>query len=401
MVLVVFSFGQMLFISQAQADSASIFINPKTGTFTVDSTFDVSVLVDTGGQTVNAIEVFVQFPADKLQVVTPATGQSFVSLWLQPPTFSNKDGTLSFVGGVPAGGIRTSAGLVSTITFRVKAPGPATVKIGDKSNLYADDGRGTAIATIKGRSAYTFISTPPEGPKVFSVTHPDQEAWYQNNNVIMGWDTDEQVAGYSYTISQSPSEIPDNTDDTSDSTVNLPGIKDGIWYFHIKQKKNNLYGDATHYALKIDTSAPAEFKPEIDVSTGFRTKPAAVRFITTDALSGIDHYEIGIFDNTRESGEAPIFLEADSPYRIPDVGPGSVKVVIRAFDHAGNTRDGVVEFKSKNFVLALLKENYIGLGIAFTLLILFMFHMLRRHRARVMTAKFANYDGRPRTGNFI
>lgn len=43
--------------------------------------------------------------------------------------------------------------------------------------------------------------------------------------------------------------------------------------------------------------------------------------------------------------------------------------MVRAYDHAGNYRDGVADIRGLNFVLSLLKENYIGLLIVFAVII--------------------------------
>ncbi|MDP2647824.1 MAG: cohesin domain-containing protein [Candidatus Yanofskybacteria bacterium] len=375
--------------AQAATLSASILISPHSGTFSTDSTFDVSILVDTGVETINAIEITVEFPANKLQVVNPATGNSFVSLWLQPPTFSNKDGYIKFAGGVPGQGIKTSAGLVSTITFRAREPGTATLKIGANSSVLAGDGNGTNVLKSTGRAIYTIIQKPPAGPKTFSVTHPDEEAWYRNNNIIMGWDPDGlATTSYSYALDREPSGVPDNTDDTTETTVSFPDVADGIWYFHVKQKKNGIYGEPTHYQVKIDNTAPADFKPTIDtISSGFGSRHAQVIFFTSDALSGLDHYEIGVYDTSVGNEAAPIFVEATSPYRIPDVGLGAAQVVIRAFDKAGNFRDATVEFKSGSFIVRIVQENYIGLFAALLISGLFIWHLRQRHRKGIVIAR--------------
>jgi hypothetical protein len=399
LVLVVFVLLQMPFsITQAAPPTASVKISPSGGTFTTDSTFDASILVDTGGASINAIEITLLFPADKLQVVSPSTGNSFVSLWLQPPSFSNRDGYVKFAGGVPGRGITTSEGLVSTITFRVKESGTATLRIDDKSNILAGDGSGTTVPLKSaGRAVYTLIQKAPAGPNVFSVTHPDPESWNRNNNIVMGWDREGEASlSYSYVLDQEPSGIPDNIDDTRETTASFPNVADGIWYFHIKQKRGGIYGEPSHYRVKIDTTGPADFKPIIEASGGTIKKSGQLTFFTSDALSGLDHYEIGIFDTSQEAGAAPIFVEATSPYRIPDIGT-NVRVVIRAFDHAGNTRDGVAEFKSGNLIMSILKANYLGFVFAGLILLFVIRHIWLRHRAA--TVQRLSMMGR--NGNFL
>jgi hypothetical protein len=49
------------------AEAAILSLSPPTGTFVIGGTFDVSVFLNTQGESVNAISVFLRFPADKLQ----------------------------------------------------------------------------------------------------------------------------------------------------------------------------------------------------------------------------------------------------------------------------------------------------------------------------------------------
>lgn len=365
----------------ASAQGAKIYINPGSGSFSVDSTFDISIFIDTGEDAINAVDVQVKFPPDKLQIINPSAGTSFISLWLQQPTFSNKDGTISFIGGVPEKGIKTSSGLVSTITFRAKSSGRAVVEIGEQSAILAADGKGTNILGSVARAVFTLVPKSPGGPKVFSTTHPDQGTWYNKNNITVAWDNEEGVSGYSYILSRNPTEIPDNVQDSDETSIDFTDLKDGVWYFHLKQQVAGIYGNTTHYQIKIDTTPPAEFKPKINLLTAAVTRQAMLSFFTTDALSGIHHYEVSVFDRSKEFGEAPFFVEATSPYRIPDVAVGrALRVVVRAFDNAGNVRDGTIDIRTLNFVLSLVRDNWIGLSIALAVLVFLVWHLITVHR---------------------
>ena len=106
--------------------ASTLSLSPSAGTFSVGSTFNVSVLLDTKGKSINALQVFLTFPSDKLQVVSPSTGQSIVGVWTAPPKYNNTLGTVSLEGGIP-GGIVTSSGVLTTVTFRVKSVGEGIV----------------------------------------------------------------------------------------------------------------------------------------------------------------------------------------------------------------------------------------------------------------------------------
>lgn len=327
----------------AEQGGASLFLSPSSGTFHVGSTFNISVLLNTGGNSINALRVDLKFDPKKLQVASPTAGRSFISVWISQPTYSNITGRLTFQGGTPSPGINTSSGLVSTITFRAIAPGPTSISILDTSKVLLDDGKGTDVLSWLGRGMYEITLPPPEGPRVFSPTHPDQNKWYKNNNPTLKWEKENWVTDFSYTIDQDFGGVPDSVSEGLGNSVSYADLEDGLWYFHVKAKKGGVWGGVSHYILRIDTTPPAIF------SLGFEPGLAAiiftqypiVSFMTTDALSGIDHYELKSIELSKtEKEEVGFFVEVTSPYRL-SLDAGVHKVVIRAFDKAGNWRDSL------------------------------------------------------------
>jgi len=328
---------------KAEAAGASLYFSPASGTFFVGSTFDVSIFVNTGGNNVNAVKVDLKFDPRKLQIASPTAGRSFISVWISQPTYSNISGTASFQGGIPSPGINTSAGLVSTITFRAIAPGETIVSFLDSSQVLLDDGKGTNVLSSMGRGVYKITIPPPEGPKVFSPTHPDQNKWYKNNNLTFSWEKEEGVTDFSYSIDYDFHGTPDNISEGDHTSVSYSDLEDGIWYFHIKAKKGNVWGGISHYSVQIDTTPPAAFsllfEPTLRSPT-ITSKEPIVSFITTDALSGLDHYELKTLDLTgKEKTEAEFFVEVASPYKLPLLDLGEHQIVVRAHDLAGNWRD--------------------------------------------------------------
>lgn len=366
-----------LFPAPVLAGNASLYLAPNSGTFHVGSTFDVSVFVNTGGENINAVKVDLAFDPKKVQIASPTAGKSFISVWISQPVYSNIKGEASFQGGNPSPGVNTSAGLVSTITFRAIAPGETTITFNDSSKVLKDDGEGTNILNSLGRGNYTITLPPPEGPAVFSPTHPDQNKWYKNNNPTFNWLKEEGVTGFSYNLTKDPQAIPDNNPEGDFSSVSFSDIEDGIWYFHLKAQKDAVWGGTSHYLLQIDSSPPAAFQGEITPSTRTSVNQPIVSFITTDALSGLDHFEIKVIDITpkREDKETPFFVEVASPYQLPELEPGKYLVVIRAFDQAQNWRDESFEIEiiSPGLSFSLAGLLIWGFFIPLWLLILILF----------------------------
>jgi len=276
-LLVVFSLILVVFSvlpKATEAEGASLYLSPQTGTFFVGSTFDVSIFLNTGGNNVNAVKVDLKFDQRKLQIASPTAGKSFIAVWISQPTFSNTEGTATFQGGVPSPGINTSSGLVSTITFRAINPGTATVSILDSSQVLLDDGKGTNILTSVGRGVYKIIIPPPEGPKVFSPTHPNPNVWYSDSTPSFSWEKERGVTDFSWSLDQNPSGRPDGVSEGIQTLKSFSDVPDGIWYFHLRQRKEGVWGKTSHVQIRIDTTPPNEFTPRVKTYTrliGYQT----------------------------------------------------------------------------------------------------------------------------------
>lgn len=327
-----------IFSQTAEAAGASLYLAPSRSSFFVGSTFSVSIYVDTKGNKINAVEVDLKFPQDILQITSPTTGESFISEWIVPPNYSNIGGVISFKGGIP-GGVITSAGLISTITFRAKSTGLAKIEISDSSRVLLADGKGTPISTTNFNGIYEILIPPPEGPKINSPTHPDAEIWYSDSNPTFCWEKEEGATEFSYSFSQNPLENPDTISEGIDTCKNFENVADGIWYFNLRAKKEGVWGKTSHFGIRIDTTPPQKFEFRIEVNPGF------IYFKTEDLHSRIDHYEISLVSLEEILTPAPFFVEGTSPFRIPSKSPGKYSIAIRAFDKAGNYQEVESKFQ--------------------------------------------------------
>ena len=365
-LLVVFS----VLPKTTEAAGGSLYLAPSKGSFLVGSTFSISIFVDTKGNEINAVQVDLKFPPDLLQVTTPTAGESFIREWLTPPTYSNVGGFINFKGGIIEG-IVTSAGLVSTVTFRAKSSGLAKIEFLDSSKILLNDGKGTPIISTNLDGNYKILVPPPEGPEINSFTHPDSDIWYQDLNPTFSWEKKEGVTDFSYSFSESPQEIPDIVSEGSGTSVSYGNVSDGIWYFHIRAKENGVWGRASHFGVKIDRSPPQEFELRIDSPSGF------VFFNTKDIHSRIAHYEISVLDITKTPIPAPFFVEANSPYKIPEVTPGKYSIIVRAFDRAGNWQESKTSFSILSPLISFIEGKGIQIkGILFPWWLIYLFLFL-------------------------
>lgn len=375
LVLIFFFLCFLVLPFRAQAQGAVLYLSPQIGNFYVGSTFDVSVLLDTKGKTINTVDVNISFSPETLQVVEPLGDKSIITVWASPPSYSNVEGKISFRGGIPQAGVKTSSGLLFTITFRAKAPGKARVIFESNSKVLLHDGKGTNVlgSTIGGM--YNIVIPPPQGPKVFSPTHPDQDKWYNKGDVTLMWEKEEGIEGYSYVLTRNPAEIPDNISEGKAMAVNYEGIEDGLWYFHIKAKKGNQWGGVSTFLVRIDTEPPADFSIQTDYLRTTNKRPI-ISFYTTDTLSGIDHYEVKVIPLNRPNDKTDYpFTEAVSPYQLPSLGEGSYDIIVRVFDRAGNFRDAKIKIEIVSSFLSFLARGGImifGIFIPWWFLILIL-----------------------------
>jgi hypothetical protein len=362
-----------------------IFFSPQSGTFLEGSTFDVPIFLDTKGASVNAVELRINFDPNVLSVVRPSGGTSIIGVWIEPPSYDNSKGTAKIVGTIP-GGIKTNSGLIATITFQAKQSGTARVSISNASRVLLNDGLGTESSLATNRGTYAVIPKPPEGVQIISDTHPFQDRWYNNNNPTFNWNKDPGVSGFAIALDNKPTTVPDNTLNATDTISQYQNVADGVWYFHVKALKQGVWGAPSHYVVRIDTTPPAVFTPTVDFLSASALGRFLVSFYTSDALAGVDHYEVGVIDKNAPPTESPVFIQTESPYQLPFSATKNARILIRAFDRAGNIREEAVDAKVPFAPLKLITDNEVPILFALLIFIigllgvhyLFNHHLVRR-----------------------
>ncbi len=369
------------------ASGATLYVSPPNGNFVVDSTFDVSFLVNTGGESINAVSLDISFPTDLLQVVKPVAGSSFIAIWIAQPSFSNTDGTIHLEGGAPQPGLNSSAGTIMGVTFRARAAGSAKIKIADGAKVLANDGSGTNIFSTKNDATITITPKPPQGATLSSSTHPDQNTWYSNATPVFSWESAPKASAISWSYDQNLSTEPDTKAEEFSPTITTKADQDGRWYFHLRVQANGVWSGTNHYLTNIDTTAPAKFTPVIDPNHSTSQQKPVVTFRTTDALSGLDHYDLKVDATSGTENASTFFTEQQSPYVLPQLKGGKHQVTVRAYDKAGNMTEGqatvdVISLPSPTnpFLAALLANEGIYIAIigllllALAILLILYFH---------------------------
>ncbi len=346
---------------------SEIFISPRNATFLVGSTFEAPIYIDTKGSNINAIDLKINFDPAKLSIVNPSGGKSIFGIWVEPPKYDNRKGTASLAGVVPSPGIVTSSGLIITITFKVLSSGTTRVTISDNSSANLNDGLGSEVLLAKSGATYNLVNRAPDGVNIYSETHPSQDSWYNNNSPIFSWDKNADITGFSVFLDNTAGTIPASTITHKDASVFYEAVKDGITYLHVKSFSKGVWGATSHFAVRIDTLPPASFKigaNSFKDENGMKKYMAS--FFTTDTMSGVSHYEVGVINKNSIGSASPVFVETESPYLVPMDNTDSTRVIVRAYDNAGNVTESYVDLYPGYSFMQLFKK--FGLYIAFILL---------------------------------
>lgn len=164
-------FGLLVSFSIAsKAEAATLSTSPAGGTYSVGRTITVRVIVDSAGQSINAVSGQVAFSNSTLALQS-ISKSGVVTLWAQDPAYSNSLGTASFQG-VILNGYTGSYGTVVTLIFKAIALGTANVTISNSaSSVLLNDGQGTNVLSSTSGASFTIIpgATPST---VSSPTRP-------------------------------------------------------------------------------------------------------------------------------------------------------------------------------------------------------------------------------------
>jgi len=333
-----------------QAQGASLFLSPGSGSFKIGDTFSVELKVDTGSIPINAAQTTIYFPPDKSEVLNISKANSIFVLWPEEPVFSNSSGKLSFSGGIPHPGF-TGIGNIITVNFKAKNEGLILLTLGE-GRVLADDGKGTDIFVFIKEAKYAVqketilpeikpevpLTKVPFPPEISSLTHPQEEEWYNNNNPQFQWKLTPDVTGVSFVLDHYSDTVPDPASEGRFESKVYEEIDDGIWYFHLRLENKIGWSESSHRKIQVDTHPPYPFEIIIN-NAGDSTNPNPnLYFETKDDTSGINYYKLKI----GETDFLNLMLAQVNPFSTPFQNPGHHPVVVRAVDGAGN----IVEAKA-------------------------------------------------------
>ena len=141
-----------------RAEGASFYISPSGGNYNKGDKFLVDIMINVEGASVNAAEAVISFPSDKLKVLEISKLHSVFSIWIKEPVFSNSEGKIEFIGGLPSPGFIGGEGNVFCVLFEVKDSGKVEISF-SKEKILANEPQGKNISFPSQEVTY-YINVP-------------------------------------------------------------------------------------------------------------------------------------------------------------------------------------------------------------------------------------------------
>jgi hypothetical protein len=348
----------VLFLSSSSVSAATISINSSSSTIAPGDTTTLYVTLNSEGVAINNSEATINFPPGLFEVISISKTGSIFSLWVEEPYFSNASGVITLNGGIPTPGFNGSQGPVVSILVRAKSVGQATFAFSSAA-VRANDGLGTDV--LNNKQSKVLIVAKKEEPvivapvvipepvvipalQITSPTHANQDKWYADTDPLFRWSVPQGSDAIQTTIDATTDAVPHVIYIPTIKEKIAKDLKDGVWYFKARARKDGKWGPTTTYIARIDTAVPV--KNQVSFLFNENKKTLDIVADIVDETSGLDYYEIYI--NNLPSIKIPSSGFVNGMHSIPFDTLGNNTVRLIAVDRAGNS----IEVQG-NFVVAI------------------------------------------------
>ena len=134
--------------------AAELYLETSKNQYYIDETFITNIRINVkDNESINAIEGYLKFPSDILEVKDFSTGNSILT-FIEEPKINKEEGLISFVGIIPGGysgripGDPGQSNLLGKIIFYSISPGIAEIMFEDISQALLSDGEGRPAELI-------------------------------------------------------------------------------------------------------------------------------------------------------------------------------------------------------------------------------------------------------------
>ncbi len=174
--LVALLFGVCLVMLPLVTKAASLYLSSPNSTVFLNDVFAVEVRLNLDQEkSINAVDVYLNYPANLLQVVDISYGNSILNIIPQQPAIDAQAGVIHFGGGITNGytgkipGDPGLSNLLTKIIFQViETPvtsGPIQIVLDPKSTVFLNDGLGTP-AQLSLNNFTLNITESPDNPNI-------------------------------------------------------------------------------------------------------------------------------------------------------------------------------------------------------------------------------------------
>jgi hypothetical protein len=195
------------------------------------------------------------------------------------------------------------------------------------------------------RDGYVNVNIDTSTPYKFNPTaEPDD--WSTETQPVITFSTTDAISDiHHYEI-----KIDDGSYTPQTNPYTCPPQSDG--QHNITVRAFDLAGNTldSYVDIFVDTTPPNDFKPTADPATWSSNKQPTISFTTTDAGSGLDHFEVSINQGT--------FSSKTSPYKLPPQIDGIHNITVRAIDKVGKSIDRYVDV----YIDTIEPKNYTKLS---------------------------------------
>ncbi len=146
-----------IFLSPFFAHAASLMVSPANNTYSVGDRVVVRILVNSSTP-INAVSSSLVVPTNIFAIESVTKDSSILNFWVTEPSFSNKNGAISFEG-VSLGGYSGGTGEVVTLRLRAIGEGRGTITI-QSAQILANDGQGTNVTGVLQSGTFTVSPAP-------------------------------------------------------------------------------------------------------------------------------------------------------------------------------------------------------------------------------------------------
>lgn len=241
----------------------------------VNQVFRIDLLVNTEDKNINAIESYLKFDSNMLELQKIYSGNSSISIWVKQP---RSQGDEIFFSGITPGGINISNGKIISALFVAKKTGITTIEINKAKVLLNNDNATEDVLKIN-----NILLEITEKPLIIP------------NKPIANKD-------------ETPKENPIVSEEQEDEGIDL---------------------------LPKDITRPDEFNIKIIKDLKINNGQFSIIFYAQDKDSGISHYEVKEGDDDFKKIESPYLLnnqdltkeiqikavDNEGNYRIQSIGP--------------------------------------------------------------------------------